>query len=794
MSGRALQVLEFGTALEYAAGFACTAAGKRAVLSLKPSSDRAAVQARLDAVEEARLFLAERRDWAFPALPDSGAAVRRLAVEGSVPKASELAQVGVLLAAGRTLLGALAAVEEPLPALRALGARVVSDRELERAIVRSVDPEGTVLDGASAELRRLRGQLVGAHNRVVSHLEALLRGLDERHRVPEASVSIREGRYVVPVRREGKRAVGGYVHDESASGATVFVEPPSAIDMMNRVRELERAEAREVQRILRALAERCRPVAPSLADSMRALTEMDKLVALARTADRWQGSAPEITAGPLAFRGARHPLLLAAGVDAVPFDLDLDPHERVVVVTGPNAGGKTVFLKSVGLIAALAHCGVVPPLGPGSRLPVFDRFFADVGDNQSIADSLSTFSAHLCNLQEVLERATDRSLVLIDEPGAGTDPREGEALARAVIEVLAERGCVAIVTSHLGGLKRLARPGDRIVNASLRFDGERLAPTYRFGKGRPGRSYGLAIARGLGFPAQVLDRADAYRDRAEARLDELLETLEAKEAKVTGLLTELTAERERAEERRRQIQRREEKLRSSEKAGAARARKEARQLLLDARREVDDAIAGLTARAESAAELEEAAREARRSVEAAARALEGPPGEGGARRGGAGGSDRAALAPGGAVRVAGMDSVGTVVSVDGTRVVVSVGGVRMKVDGARVAPIEGDDEAGAAKGAPAAPRAGSWSGVAPDPAQELDLRGKRADEAEHALSRAIDAAQVADLRELRVIHGKGTGALRTRVSAVLESDGRVEAFRAGAPSEGGYGVTVARLR
>lgn len=802
MSERALRVLEFGRALEYASGFASTAAGRKAVRALEPTGDRAVVRSRLAAVEEAGLFIATRRDWTFPALPDSDAAVLRLGVEGSVLSAGELWQLGVLLTAGRTLLRALSTLEEELPALRALGARAFSDRELENAIVRSVDAEGFVLDGASAELGRLRTRLAGAHNRVVSHLETFLRGVDDRHRVPQASVSIREGRYVVPVRREGRRSVGGYVHDESSSGATLFIEPPSAIDMMNRVRELERAEAREVLRILRALTGRCRPHAPAFADSMDALTEMDKLVALARTADRWAGCVPETTAGPLAIRSGRHPLLVAAGVDTVPFDLYLDPHERVVVVTGPNAGGKTVFLKSVGLIAALAQSGVVPPIGPGSRLPVFDRFFADVGDEQSIDDSLSTFSAHLRNLQEVLANATARSLVLIDEPGVGTDPREGEALARAVVELLAELGCVAVITSHLGGLKRLALPGDRIINASLRFDGERLAPTYRFTKGRPGRSYGLAIARGLGFPAEVLDRADAYRDRADARLDELLESLEAKEARVAGLLAELAAERERAEVLQRQLRGREEELRRSEKELVGRARSEARRLLLDARREVEEVIAGLTARAESHGDLDEAFRDARRSVEAAARALEGPRDGAGARRGKSGRSDPSALTPGRAVHVAGLDSVGTVVAVDGTRVVVSVGGVRMRVDAARVVPVE-EGERGGRTGKAAGGRgtrdtktrrATGWSGVAPDPATELDLRGQRADEAELALCRALDDASVADLREMRVIHGKGTGALRKRVSAVLESDRRVAEFRAGTPAEGGYGVTVVRLR
>ncbi len=818
-SDHALGVLEFGSALEYVARFASTPSGRRAVLAMRPASDGAVVRSRLDAVWDARRFLATRPEWTFPHVPDSRTAVKRLTIDGSELSAAEIAQLGVLLTAGRTVLRALAGNDAEIPALRALGERMLTNAELENAIVRSVDLEGAVLDGASRELRRLRSQLAGAHNRVVSHLESFLGRVDERHRVPEASVSIREGRYVVPVRREGKKAVGGYVHDESASGATVFVEPPSAIEMMNRVRALERAEVRETRRILRALTGRCRRHARGFADSMAALTELDRLVAVARTAVRWDARVPEVGEGLVSVRCGRHPLLMVSGVDPVPFDFDLEPGERVVVVTGPNAGGKTVFLKSVGLIAALTQAGVVAPVGPDTRLPVFDRIFAVVGDEQSIADSVSTFSAHLGNLREVLGGASPRSLVLIDELGAGTDPQEGEALARAVVETLADLGCVAVITSHLGGLKQLGQSGDRIVNASLRFDSRRLAPTYRFTKGRPGRSYGLAMARGLGFPARVLDRADAYRDRAEARLDELIEDLEEKEARSARLLAQLESERDRVTALKRELEGREADLRRLEREHALSARKQARQLLLDARREVEDVIARLSARIDSGRDPARAFRRARRSVEEAARALEetadsasreGGVGPDRAAPGGAGDAacragavergrsrdEAEALTPGSVVRVAGLEAHGTVVAIKGSRVQVSVGGVRMRVDGASVVPVaEGGREAAKS----ARPRdggrwGGMWGGVGVDPTTELDLRGQRADEAALSLRRALDAASVVDLRELRVVHGKGTGVLRKQVSAVLAADERVEDYRTGKPSEGGYGVTVARLR
>ncbi len=778
--------------LEYVAGFACSDAGRQAVLALEPSVDPETVQTRLAAVEEARRFLALREAWTLPGFPDAGHAIGRLAVEGSVLSPPELHALGELLTAGRVLLGSLNETAADLPTLAALASRLLEAKEIETTVARTVDAEGAVLDTASRELRRIRMRLIGAHNRVVAHLERFLDGLGERYRVPGASVTIREGRYVIPVRREGKRSVGGYVHDESASGATVFIEPSSAIEIMNGVRELERAETREVERILRQLTDRCRPLAVGLARSLAALAEMDRRVALARAAERWKGSVPAVGGGPVRIRGGRHPLLVATGVDAVPFDLDLDRDESVVLVTGPNTGGKTVFLKSVGLIASLAQAGVIPPVGPGTRLPVFRGIFADVGDEQSISDSLSTFSAHLRNLQEILRDADANSLVLIDEPGTGTDPKEGEALARAIIETLAERRCAAVVTSHLGGLKRLAAPDNRIVNASLHFDGERLAPSYRFSKGRPGRSYGLSIARGLGFPHEVLDRAERYRDRADARLDDLLESLEEKERRVARVLAELDGERKRLTKLDAKLDARDEDLRRVERQHAARARTEARRLLLDARKEVESVIAGLRERAVAGDSLREASRAARRTVEEAALSLRDPLPETTAPPVG-----EVVLVEGARVRVGTAGALGEVVAVETDRVVVNVGGVRMRVAPRRLVPaeaarVEADTRSDGRTSGPGG--AGSWTAPDIEPVTELDVRGLRADEAEMSLARALDAAAVADLQELRVIHGKGTGALRARVALVLERDPRVEGFESARPADGGYGVTVARMR
>ncbi len=800
---RALAVLEFERVLERIAEEAATAPGQREVRALRPGHDPERIRRRLAAVADARGFLDDHPHWSFPELPEVGESLRRLNVPGSVLTAAELAALGVLLATGRSVR-AILAPSSPESALGVLAGRILQDRGLESILERSVDRQGRILDRASPELARLRVQLAGAHNRVVAHLESVLTGIDDRHRVAGASVTIREGRYVIPLRREGRRTLGGYIHDESASGATVFIEPPSAIAMMNQVRALERAESRECERILRALSDRCRHLILSLRDSFGFLARFDLLLALARTARRWKATAPELTGGDLVIRRGRHPLLLMAGGPVVPFDLALDSGERTLVVTGPNTGGKTVFLKSVGLIAALAQSGIIPPVARGTRLPLFDGFFADVGDDQSIADSLSTFSAHLRNLQAILEDAGPNALVLIDEPGGGTDPAEGEALARAVVETLTERGTLAIVTSHLGGMRRLARPGSGIVNASLRFDARRMQPTYHFVAGRPGRSYGLAIARGLGFPTGVLDRADELRDDRETGIDDLLASLEASEETVQRRLTALDAAQARVEALRGELEVRTRALAEREDELARRARREARTLLLDARREVEEVIAALREGAHQRVEEDELARRARRRMEGAARALMADPSANDSNGGDSRARDRAGdpaedvsepLAPGSAVRVTDLGVRGTVVGAQENALVVEIGGgMRLRVDRARIEIESAGDGAGGEGGAGREEEAegmGGWT--LPDPRTEIDLRGQRADEAERSLQLALDGAAVADLREIRIIHGKGTGALRARAEAVLSADPRVTSFRPGKPAEGGYGVTVVEL-
>src|SRR5438270_4424954 len=472
----------------------------------------------------------------------------------------------------------------------------------------------------------------------------VLGGLGQSGRAPDAAVRLRGGRYVIPVRGTGWAKVGGIVHDESATGSTLFVEPPEAIGLGNALREHEAAEQREVLQVLRDLTELLRPVREALAAAWEMCIAFDDLCARARSAVLVNGFAPAIGTGPLEIHDGRHPLLISpfvpplhevergsggedagvergSGGDVVPFDRVLAPDEFTVLISGPNTGGKTVLIKAVGLLCLMAQSGIVPPIGPQSTLPLFVGVFADIGDRQSIAASLSTFSAHVAVLRDILasDGAGAGALVLLDEIGSGTDPAEGGALAAAVLKTLTRRRAVTLATTHLGALKQLAAETVGIVNASLQFDADTLTPTFRLLKGVPGRSYGLAIARRLGLAGEVLDIAErAVRDR-ERTLDALLANVDARARELEDRERDLAAREERVRDDAARGDGRGEGVAEGERGGKARARSleqaardQTRAYLLEARKKVEEALG----RARAAVD-EATAKEARRLVEQA---------------------------------------------------------------------------------------------------------------------------------------------------------------------------------
>jgi DNA mismatch repair protein MutS2 len=786
MNQHALEVLQLPEALSLVAGHASSALGAEAVRSLLPSGDAAVVLDELLRVDQMSAFLFRAQDWQMPPLPDARTPLRRLGVGGSVLDPPELRDIAIILHGSAATRRAILQHEDDYPLLAAVAGRMVRLEDAERRIRAAIDDAGEVRDNASTELARLRREMRGARNRIVERLQQYITTLPSRFQVADASVTVRDGRYVIPVRREGRGEVGGLVHDESATGHTLFVEPPVAIELMNRLRELELREAREVQRILRELTESIRGDQDGIVASFDALVEVDSLYARARYALHVNGHRPEIDVSGESFNlvDVRHPLLLATREAVVPFDLQLDPGERTLLVSGPNTGGKTVLLKAIGLVAAMTQAGVIAPVGRGTRLPLFQDIYADIGDEQSIEASLSTFSAHLKNLREIVEGADHRSLALVDEMGSGTDPAEGGALADAILRTLTRRGTLTMATTHLGQLKEIAAEEPGVVNASLQFDSVELRPTYRLLKGVPGRSYGLAIAKRLGLPPELLAAAESALPQGEREATQLLAELEDKDRALSDALAQAANERARAARLREELESREASLRQRERDAEQRARQQARDIVLNARAEVEKAIDALRDAAAEGVPLEEAARVARGRIEqrvrreaerASAEPARRPPGR--------------PLQQGAHVRIAASGLKGVLVELRDDRATVEVGGLRMQVPAAGLDATE-TPEAPVQRKA----RASAWAMPDFDVSPEVDLRGLRAEEAIAQLTPALDAAIQADLPSLRIIHGKGTGALREVVNEILKADGRIRVLRPGGVGEGGTGVTVAELR
>jgi DNA mismatch repair protein MutS2 len=784
----ALRLIEFPRALDLIAARATSALGAERVRALRPWTEHAAVEEALATTEDMVSYVLRTPEWGPPPIPNVRAALSRLGVDGSVLESLALRDCGVLLASSRRARQDVRRRTEDFGRIAALADRLLVQEALEERLDRSIDPAGELTDAASPELSRLRRSLRSERSSLVARLERFTGELPDRLRVADASVTVRAGRYCVPVRRGGRSQVGGIVHDESASTQTLFVEPAFAIEPMNRVRELELAERREIQRILAELSDTLRPLVSELSESLDALSELDALFALANYALDHGGTRPKL----------------------IPEGEEAGYRAHQVLVSGPNAGGKTVLLKAIGLLSALAQSGVIPPVGETTSLPVFDSFFAIIGDEQSIDASLSTFSAQIGNLREILESSDGRSLVLVDEIGSNTDPAEGGALAAAVLLRLSSQTALTVVSTHLGELKTLAGEEPRIVNASLQFDPATLRPTYRLLRDRPGRSYALEISQRLGIAADVLEVARARLSEGSRALETVLAELEEREDELNRLRG--TLERERAvmteertvlDEEKAEATRRSVELKDRERAAEREARGRAERYLLDARRDVEETISTLQEGfGQLIAELPDsiagerealvdkartAARVARRAVESSLSEVRSgapePPEE-----------SEAAVDPvrsfdlGDRVQVASLAEVGRLVTLEADRAVVELGGVRMTVSPAvlRIAPEE--PEKGVRSG-----RKGEWRAPSLTVSSEVDLRGLRVDEIEPALVPALDAAIQADLPRLRVIHGKGTGALRERVRQLLAGDARVPSFRLGTYREGGIGVTVVEL-
>ena len=770
--------------------------GREHALTVEPLTDPAAIHSAIELTAQGRRALSTSPA-PLDGIPDVRDVIAHSRTTGAFIDGADLIRMlGVLDAAPRlhaygrevrAVAPTLASIVDTLPRLPAL----------RDAIRQALDDDGAVADGASPRLGQLRRDIRERRRRIVSDLEKMLTGADAERVLADRFVTVRHGRYVLPVRSEARGRLRGIVHDRSQSGQTIFVEPERVVESNNALVEAIREEEQEVARILAALTAMVCDNADALTALVETITELDWIFARAELAERMDATAPVITEErSVAVRAGRHPLLLAQSWrdpsrPVVPVDIDMSPERPLLVITGPNAGGKTIVLKTLALLALVAQVGGHVPADEGSRLPVFTAIHALVGDDQSVAENLSTFSAFVRQIRDILETADERALVLLDELGAGTDPDEGAALAQAILETLEARGCLVLATTHLEPLKTFAttHPGAR--NASVEFDASTLTPTFRLRYDRPGGSYALTIAARLGLAPDLILRAEAHRSTQSQRLGELIARLD----EVTRDEAEKSRElaRRDAETAARLAAAREQEARAQREARERldRARRDASALLTDVRRTVNEERDRLRKAERSRATLDDSRR---RLAEAHARVQPPPVAPSASAR-------PEDLVPGIAVAADHLGLRGELVAVAGTTATVRAGKVtvRVPVSALRVTAHEAAGTAGgdAVRRSHARSRPADAHGseaTRSTVTSEIHLLGQRADEARDAVERYLDQAFLAGLPSVRVVHGKGTGVLRRVVREMLASHPHVASYRDGEPSEGGAGATVAALK
>lgn len=788
--------LELNKILAAVAGGAVLAETKRALLAELPQTEHAAAERLLARTAEAEAALYKFGVGRVEPFPEQGDALDR-AAKGASLTCGELLAAAALLRSARTAYRAVTALGEGFPLLADIVRGLRFDQSLEEEIGRCILSEEEVSDAASAELYRIRTSIRALNERIRARLAEALAGEEAKY-LREGIVTVRDNRYVLPVRAEYKAKVRGFVHDRSASGATFFIEPEYILEMNNELRELAAEEREEVERILAQLSRRVGALRAELAEDVSRLVQLDAAYAKAEYGYRNGCVRPRLAeGGAISIVKGRHPLLDRR--TAVPVSLSLGGKVRFLLVSGPNTGGKTVTLKMCGLFCLMAACGLFVPAAEGTELSVFSQVFCDIGDAQSIEESLSTFSSHIKNVISITERADADSLVLIDELGGGTDPEEGQALAKAVLGYLLRRGCRGIVTTHYTALKEFAYAEEGIENASMEFDMNTLQPLYRLKAGVPGSSNAIAISRRLGLAEEILEDALANLSEGGRRFENVLRA--AEKSRIEADEAKAEAERLRAEWQSRLAETETERERLA---------KEREKLARTARAETRRAVNERAARAEELlgeieklAKLQEPtqadlirARTLRNRLEDTAYALEAEE-ERPAQRVPV---DPAALRVGDSVYVPALGSEGKVLSVNARRAEAEVqcGGVRTNVKISALLSAQ----SGAGKPSRGGKKAGGEERVqvlrqvapATEAKTELNVIGCTVLDAVQEVDAFLDRAALAGLEEVRIIHGMGTGRLREGIRRHLRGHAHVASFRGGAYGEGEGGVTVVTLK
>ncbi|MFC4556623.1 endonuclease MutS2 [Virgibacillus kekensis] len=782
MNERILRVLEFNKIIDQLSNMAATSIGKDLCFRLSPSIEIAEVKKLQAETEEASQILRLNAAVPLGGIFDIRASIKR-SVIGGVLTAEECLDVATTVYGGRQVKGFMEKLEEDLPILKGLAEQIVTLRDLETHIKSCIDDNGHVMDSASERLRSIRASIRTHESRVRDRLESYTKSKSKM--LSDAIITIRNDRYVLPVKHEYRGSVGGIVHDQSASGATLFMEPKAVVDLNNQLQEARAKEKSEVDRILRELSNHIAENDQALYANIETLAQIDFIVARAKLGVQMKATLPSVNdEGIIKLKQARHPLLPID--EAVANDIEIGENYSSIVITGPNTGGKTVALKMVGLCTLMAQSGLRIPALDGGVVAVFEDVFADIGDEQSIEQNLSTFSSHMTNIVSILEQVNHKSLVLFDELGAGTDPQEGAALAMSILDDVIYRGARVIATTHYPELKAYGYNRDQVVNASVEFDVQTLQPTYRLLLGVPGRSNAFEISKRLGLSDSIISQAKSHigvdsksvenmiasleesRRQAETDYREAHEILETSE----GLKKDLESAWEQFEEKRESLYRKAEE--KAEKA-LQKAREEAEAIVSEIRNMKTDA------------QLKEHEWiEAKKMFEDARPELSSKPP---AQTQNEKDSSVEELQPGDEIKLLKVNQKGSVLEkVNDNEYLVQVGIMKVKVTRNEIKLLNKKQNTTTEK--PMAMVKGSSYHVK----TELDLRGERFEDALLRLEKYLDDALLAGYPKVSIIHGKGTGALRKGVKEFAQRHPNISAARPGSQGEGGSGVTILELK
>ena len=776
--------LEFDRIRDRLKAHASSDLGKRQVDEILPFTDIQGLKAELDRVTECKLLLETDDPCPLDDIKDVRSAIHKASIEANYITAPELRDILKTQRAARLIKQFFTKRPQRYPHVSSLADRVFVDRILEYNIDLAIDENGVVKDTASKDLREIRRSIIRKADELRLRLEAILKGYSQQGYAQEEIITTRDGRMVIPVKVEHKHHVPGFIHSSSATGATVFIEPAETLEVNNEIRTLQFSEQREVERILRALTSQVRGARNELLSNIDILAQIDFSFAKAKYSTEIIGAQPMVTSrGPIRLLQARHPILLQKhkrdGV--VPLTIEIGNQFNTLVITGPNAGGKTVALKTVGLLSLMVACGFHVPASADSEIPLLKQIFIDIGDEQSIENDLSSFTSHLLNLKQILEQTDDQTLVLIDEIGAGTDPTEGGALAAAVLSKLATTGSLTIATTHHGALKAFAHETPGFENGAMEFDQATLRPTYHFKSGIPGSSYAIEIAGRLGLPESILSSA---RDLLGPKREKLESLLAAVEERFQHLQQEHRQVQEQNSILARLIEQYESKLKAVDheiKDRRVRALLEAHEVIDKANALIEASVKEIKAKSAE----KDVVRHAKANVAAMKERIDSElhAFEDNVQRG----SGPQVFREGDLVRLKDHNGVGQVISSseDGKTLVVKFGDLRVQASSRNLELASESDQ---------------QSRPIPLPLEtkmvktEIDLRGMTSEEAIAAVDKFLDDAWLAALRSVSLIHGKGTGTLRKRIAEYLKSNHRVKSYRLADWNLGGSGATVVDLQ